>query len=106
MLSFGRALFNNELRDELMERALTRDVVLLDDFGAEFRKRDGSGYLETLLEEVVWSREAQRKPTLITTNLTPGEFAELLGDRIGDRLLGDWGMIAALPGKSLRRGAS
>jgi DNA replication protein DnaC len=101
--SLGRVLGFHSERDAMRDCALESDLVLLDDLGAEYRKRDGSGLLDALVEEIVWERETSRLPTIITTNLPPAQFGAEVGDRLADRVLGEWGRVVELPGQSLRR---
>lgn len=65
-----------------------REVYLLviDDLGVEYN--DGKGAFQSLLDELLSSRIANNKPTVITTNLQlrGGAFRTRYGDRIASRL--------------------
>jgi hypothetical protein len=98
-----RALIDSEESDEAFERCIEADVLYLDDVGSAYLK-DG-GVAETLFEEIICSREADEAPMFATTNLTLPRLAEVLGDRIADRIRGPWAEWIALPGASLRRKA-
>ena len=94
------AWLDGDRRKEALERAETTRTAVFDDFGTEYVKR--GGLLEALLDEVVWHREANDLPTIITTNLTSEELKGRLSDRIIDRLRGGWGRVFECPGESLR----
>ena len=46
----------------------------------------------SLLEELIIHREAHLYPLLATTNLSPNQFRNLFGNRVFDRLKGEWGV--------------
>ena len=96
-----RQLLDQDQREEALERAIETDVLMIDDFGAAYLKTDGLA--EALLEEMLSERELARKWTCITTNLRETQLVELVGDRIADRLAGEWGRIVEVSGPSLRR---
>lgn len=79
--SFGR---ESEETDAILSRYSSAQYLLLDDLGAE---KGGEWVIETfyLLLNRRWESYS---PTLVTSNLTPGEIAEKLGKRIASRLLG------------------
>lgn len=86
---------NEQTERQVLEPALTADVLVLDELGAA-RKTDWVG---DMMEYILNMRYNDRKTTLITTNLayasagsgrgTAAEAArqESLGDRIGERML-------------------
>ncbi len=72
-----------EKKRELWEEIATREVVLIDDLGAEQILNNVTiPYLLEMLTE-----RAEEKITFITTNLTQGEIEERYGQRILSRLL-------------------
>jgi DNA replication protein DnaC len=73
------------------------DALVLDDLGAEHR--DDSASLD--LDELVDTYYGDGAPLLITTSLSPAEFAARYGERVADRIAqaGHW---QSLPGPSLR----
>lgn len=93
------AWLHHETRDEAMREAKGRRFLVLDDLGVEYTK-DG-GLVEAFLDELIWHREAEMRPTIITTNLTVDAMKQRLSARIMDRLRG-WGAVYAVPGDSLR----
>jgi IstB-like ATP binding protein len=94
-----RLLISAESEDTF-ERAVSADLLAIDDVGSAYRKPDGLA--EALLEEIFVRREADEAMTLITTNLPVTRFGEVLGDRVADRIAGAWGEWYSLPGRSLR----
>ena len=74
--------------------------LVLDDFGVEYVKE--GGLIDAFLDEIIWYREAEMMPTIITTNLTTDLLKQRLPARLVDRLRGDWGRIYECPGESLR----
>ncbi len=94
------ALLDPERRAETLEAVKDTQLVVLDDFGAEYLK--AGGLLDAFIDEIIWHREAEMLPTVITTNLLPDQLRERLSDRIVDRLKGEWGRLYAVPGQSMR----
>lgn len=59
------------------------DLLVLDDLGAEFE----SSYYISCLYHIINSRYSLKKPTIVSTNLTPKQLQERYPDRIVSRLL-------------------
>jgi len=97
------ALMDSQRRVAALEAAKSTPFVVLDDFGAHYEDR--GGFLDSLVYEVLWWREANALPTVMTSNLTLERLREVLSDRILDRLRGDWGRVAHLAGPSRREPA-
>jgi DNA replication protein DnaC len=87
--------------DGALRDVIEVDALVLADLGAGFMKRDGLGL--GLLEELIDAREAAERTTFISSNLRRDQIAVVVGDRIADRILGHWAVVAELPGASLRR---
>ena len=81
-------------------KALTMPFLVLDDLGTEYLK-DG-GMAESFLDELFYEREANRRTTIITTNLNAQQLTERYSPRIIDRLRGGWGSAFVIDGPSLR----
>jgi DNA replication protein DnaC len=92
-----RALADFRGRDLVVERCVRARLLVVDDL-APYRDE---ARVTRLLEEIFVVREAERRATVITSNVTP-PLAGLLGDRVVDRLR-SWGSVAAVNGDSLRR---
>lgn len=81
---------NSELtEDKLMSILSSVDVLIIDDFGAEFTEKDKEGvtWKQTKTNEIVDSRVG--KSTLFTTNFSIGELAEMYGEREFSRMMED-----------------
>ena len=76
-------------------------LLLIDDLGSEPMMRNITvEYLFTLLNE----RMANRRHTVVATNLTPVQLQERYGERVASRLLdSSAGVTARFQGKDLRR---
>src|SRR5216683_2881174 len=69
--------------DERMRKA---GLLVLDDAGIE---HSPSGYAVSRIIAAIEWREAEEKPTLVTTNLSSKDFKHRYGDRIASRIDGD-----------------
>ncbi|PHD00611.1 hypothetical protein COF44_11955 [Bacillus toyonensis] len=79
---------NSEMtEDKLMSLLAKVDVLIIDDFGAEFTEKDKEGvtWKQTKTNEIVDSRIG--KSTLFTTNFTIGELAGMYGERDFSRMM-------------------
>lgn len=54
-----------------MERVLNCDLLILDDLGSEMT----TSFVQSALYQIVNTRQMERRSTIISTNLTPGELA-------------------------------
>jgi DNA replication protein DnaC len=96
----ARAVLLFEDGEETLQRTLTTPLLILDDFGSH-SARDG-GMVQAFIDELIAVREANRRATVITSNLTPPELKKRLSARAMDRLR-SWGQIYSLDGPSLRQ---
>lgn len=83
---------------EVIDRACSVDLLLLDEVGAE--RRTDSGWAEEQLDHVIDTRQARRRPIIATSNLEvgPGGTLELaLGARTYSRLVGDGATVVRWP---------
>ncbi len=85
------ALLSPSTRDATLHEVKETGLLVLDDFGVEFQKADG--LVEVFLDEIIWTREAEYRATILTTNLSLEALRERLSSRILDRLRGDWGIV-------------
>jgi IstB-like ATP binding protein len=67
-----------------MARLLRIDALVIDDLGTEYM--DDKGNFMAILDEVIDSRTANEKQTLVTTNLGVEAFRERYKDRVADRI--------------------
>lgn len=63
--------------------AINCDLLVIDDLGGEFV----SPYIQSLLYNIINTRDLSGKPTIINTNLSMGEIAKRYTPRIASRLL-------------------
>jgi DNA replication protein DnaC len=81
-------------RQTLDERMREAGLLVLDDVGIE---HSPGGYAASRITDVLEHREANRRPGIVTTNLTAEQFKAKYGERIASRLNGDplgWQHIA------------
>ncbi len=65
------------------------DLLILDDLGTEFLTVVTAAELFNIIN----TRFLERRPTIISTNLSPGDFEKQYSDRITSRLLGNYTML-------------
>ena len=94
------ALLDPGRRKDALEETTTTRLLVLDDLGVEYVKE--GGLIDTFLDEIIWTREGEYRPTIITTNLTTDALKQRLPGRLIDRLAGEWGRVYGCPGESLR----
>lgn len=87
--------------ETIFDRVRTVPLLALDDVGAAYVKSNGA--VESRIEELFCEREAHQRTTMFTTNMTPRQLDDALGERVADRLRGPWGVLHSIPGASLRR---
>ena len=61
--------------------------LIFDDIGTEWVPESGSGWVLAQINEIVKCRNANRKPTIFTTNLLPEEIQERYTGRTADCIL-------------------
>jgi len=93
-----RHLSGFSTRDQAFERCERARLLVIDDLPCHGDEDRAAG----LLEELLVVREAEQRPTVITSNVAPQRLDTLLGDRVRDRLRA-WGTVEAVAGPSLRR---
>lgn len=85
---------------EAFSKLTKKHALVIDDLGTEYQDQK-ERYLATLAE-IVETRFAREKLTLITTNLGPSEFKARYGERLADRIRED-GSFVECGTVSLRR---
>ena len=76
---------DNEKRQEVIQKALSVNLLILDDIGAI----QLSKYDDSVLADVIDSRYRNKKATIFTSNLNQEELASKCGVRTADRILSD-----------------
>jgi len=76
-----------QTQDDIIKRLESLDLLVLDDVGAEYVKRDAQGF-ETWASEVLFQviNSRQALPTVYTTNYSAGDFSDKYGKQ-GKRIL-------------------
>ena len=80
-----------------VDRYIECDLLIIDDLGTEVNNQ----FTTSCLYNVINTRLNKRKPTLISTNLTPDEFRHRYWDRITSRVFGEY-VILPFVGKDVR----
>ena len=86
--------------EDSMSDLLTTDRLVVDDLGGEYL--DKNGFYMGLLDEIVNEREANKRPTIFTTNLNAKAFRDRYGERIYDRIK-EGGRFIACGNVSMRK---
>lgn len=99
---FNRLRFSEyQEKQALLERAKNAELFILDDLAVENR----TDYSASLLDEIVWHREGNLLPMIVTSNKSPEELRLILGERVYDRLAAG-GTVFSGTGESLRNAAA
>jgi len=102
LLSDIRATYRSRDASEPDEADLVRalksaEVLALDDVGAA----RATGWAQERLYEILNHRYNERRRTIVTTNLSPADLEDHLGDRVYSRING-MGWLYAIDGPNLR----
>lgn len=73
-----------EAENDVLNYVKTCDLLVIDDLGTE----NVSEFTKEKMFNLIDTRYRANKPMIITTNLTPSEIKEKLGNRIADRIAG------------------
>lgn len=95
--SWGKGAEKTE--QQALSSLVAPDVLVLDEIGVQ----RGSDFELVTLDEIVNERYNRRKPTILISNLTMKELAQLLGERVTDRFQ-EGGRVLVFDWPSLRRG--
>jgi DNA replication protein DnaC len=99
--TLSRLLLDPDEREDTLQACRNADDLLIDDLGAGYTKI--GGFVASLFEEIAIHREARDYPLRASTNLTPRAFRATFGDRVYDRLRGEWGRWIRCGGASMRK---
>lgn len=96
--------FEKEEKTSPFIRALEADLLVLDDLGAENSSPDErhGRWMLAILHEMLDFRYRHKKPTIITTNLTPQELSSRYGDRLLSRMA-EMGFCVAIQAEDYRQ---
>lgn len=87
---------DKETRQEHIHRAMTNDLVVLDDIGAV----QNTNYDLTNLSSIIDYRYSNNLATIFTSNVSPVDLASVMGARLCDRITSD--IVINLVGASRR----
>lgn len=71
-------------RERVMRRATTAPLLLLDDLGTARE----SAWTEEITYRLINHRYNHQLPTVITTNRSPADLPDMVGDRVASRVIG------------------
>ena len=86
-----------EAKDET-RRYLGCDLLILDDLGSEMT----TSFVQSALYQIVNTRQMERRSTIISTNLTPGELARRYTPQIASRIEGEYTLLP-FAGEDIRK---
>lgn len=86
----AQELYRLSINDEYQyERLINmRELLGLEEIGAEHKSK--SEFFKSLIDRIFDIRWSQRKPTIVTTNYSEGDFDSEYGERVASRRKG-WG---------------
>lgn len=88
---------NSEYDSETIKELYNTDLLIIDDFGTEFK----TSYTLTALYELINSRLINNKKLIITTNLTVKELKDIYSERLFSRFIGEF-LILEFMGNDIR----
>ncbi len=92
-----RERFSNDGDIDTLKTVLNCDLLILDDLGTEYL----NAFIQSQLYTIVNDRLLARRPTIISTNLEPGELDERYPRRLVSRIIGEYADFL-LTGKDVR----
>lgn len=81
-----REHFSSSAGDAFMRKYADCDLLIIDDLGAEFQSSFANSAIGNLINERLY----ERRPTIISTNLSGKELAERYSERTASRILGEY----------------
>ena len=78
-----------EEADSDVERILGCDLLILDDLGTEMT----TAFVQSALYQIVNTRLMEKKSTILSTNLMPGEIARRYSPQIASRIEGEYQLL-------------
>jgi DNA replication protein DnaC len=68
--------------DDLMSVYTSKDLLIIDEVGVQY----GTNAEMVILFDIINTRYEMMRPTVLISNLAPGEIAQAIGERITDRM--------------------
>lgn len=89
---------SNESEFDIYKEFEKPDLLIIDEIGVQY----GSQFETMVLSTIVDMRSQNKRPTILISNLEPGEIMENIGVRTMDRIIGFNGFFLEMRGDSLR----
>lgn len=89
----AQGVYDHFRKDMSLPNISARDILLIDDLGAEPLKVNDFGQPRCPLEELLLSRYKTMSTTVIATNLSFEQIGKLYGERVQDRMREMFSMI-------------
>ena len=89
--------FRRDEGEDETERIFRCDLLILDDLGTEMT----TAFVQSALYEILNTRLLERRSTILSTNLTPGELARRYSPQIASRIEGEY-QILPFAGEDIR----
>ena len=84
-----RKFSREEEADSDVERILGCDLLILDDLGTEMT----TAFVQSALYQIINTRLMEKKSTILSTNLMPGEIARRYSPQIASRIEGEYQLL-------------
>ena len=81
-----------------VDRVLNCDLLILDDLGTEMT----TAFVQSALYQIINTRLMEKRSTIISTNLTPGQLAQRYSPQIASRVEGEY-QILPFVGEDIRK---
>ena len=95
---FENQKFGREEDSADVERVLCCDLLILDDLGTELT----TAFVQSALYQIVGTRLLEKRSTILSTNLMPGEIARRYSPQVASRIEGEYQLLAFV-GEDVRK---
>lgn len=95
---FENQKFGREEDSADVERVLNCDLLILDDLGTELT----TAFVQSALYQIVGTRLLEKRSTILSTNLMPGEIARRYSAQVASRIEGEYQLLAFV-GEDVRK---
>lgn len=95
---FENQKFGREEDSADVERVLCCDLLILDDLGTELT----TAFVQSALYQIVGTRLLEKRSTILSTNLMPGEIARRYSAQVASRIEGEYQLLAFV-GEDVRK---
>ena len=95
---FENQKFGREEDSADVDRVLNCDLLILDDLGTELT----TAFVQSALYQIVGTRLLEKRSTILSTNLMPGEIARRYSPQVASRIEGEYQLLAFV-GEDVRK---